>query len=124
MAKRKNPDTSLEAYHSLDPVKISEMHKKIARAVKALGSGNYEAIALYLGVAESKVWKRLKEAQDAGLIFKTGETVLTKSNCKSYVYACVGEKVPAPVRKPEKSIKGKSVSDYSRELIKPQPTLF
>jgi DNA-binding Lrp family transcriptional regulator len=114
--KKLPPETSRAAYHSLDPVKISEMHKKIQKALKALGSANYEGIALYLGVPEQRVWKRLKEACDAGLISKTGETVPTKSNRQSYVYAAVGE-TPIPIKpKREKSLPGKSIVDYSKAI--------
>jgi predicted transcriptional regulator len=123
MGKQKPPLTSLEAYHNLDPIRISEMHKKIAKALKALGSANFEGIALYLGIPESRVWKRLNEAAKAALIYKTGATVPTKSGCKSYVYAVVGEN-PAPRPQPEKAMKGKSIVDYSRTIQTIQQNLF
>jgi hypothetical protein len=123
MGKRKNPPTSLEAYHRLDPVRLSQTQQDIVRAVKALGEANFEAVASFLMVKPEKIWKRMGECEKAGAIYKPGNTVLTKNGYKSYTYRInqAGESTE-PVT--EKALPGKSVSDYSKKLIPQQANLF
>lgn len=85
---RKNPETSMEAYHRIMASGTKETtYKKIIQALKVIGSGNYEAIATAACENESRIWKRLKECRDMGLIIDTGKRVLTKSGSNSMVYA-------------------------------------
>lgn len=123
MGSRKNPATSLEAYHSLDPVKLSQIQQDIVRAVKALGEANFEAVASFLMVKPEKVWKRMGEVAKSGAIYKPGNTVLTKNGYKSYTYRATqpGQSIE-PVT--EKAIPGKTVSDFSKKLIPIQSQLF
>lgn len=123
MTKRNNPSTSLEAYRNLDPVRLSKMHQDIVRALKAIGEGNYEAIASFLMVKPEKVWKRLNEAEKAGAIFKPGNTVITKNGAKSYTYRATQ---PGQSNEPitEKAMPGKTISDFSKQIHKIQQTLF
>lgn len=114
MGTRKNPETSLLAYRSLDPVRLSTMHRKIIDALSVIGKGNYEQIAAQCGEPEKRIWKRLNEVEKAGAIYNTGETVLTKDNCKSSVYA-IG-KAPGSVKKKERTMKGKTVADFSKAI--------
>lgn len=116
-ATKKPPATSIEAYKSLDPIKVSEMHGRIAAAVMSLGEANYEQVAEKIGEKEERVWKRLNEVCKAGLIHNTFKTRLTKNKRASYIYA-PGSGVE-PVKKKERIMKGKSIADYSREFIKP-----
>jgi predicted transcriptional regulator len=122
MSKRKNPDTSLEAYRSLDPIKISQIMIKISEAVKVLGKANYEMVASHLGMKEERVWKRFIDCVRANLIHRTDETRQTKQNRKSYLYA------PGPstetIQREQKVMKGKTVADHSRAIKKlSQPIL-
>lgn len=118
--KRKNPDTSLDAYKSLDPIKISLRMQKIADGLNAIGKGNYEQIALAAGLREDQVWKRLIDCMKSGLIHRTQEKRKTKDNRDSYVFA-PGPATQIAARK-ERVMKGKTVSDYSKELVKTKPT--
>lgn len=123
MGKRKNPPTSLEAYHNLDPIRLSQTQQDIVRAVKALGEANFEAVAAFLMVKPEKIWKRINECEKAGAIYKPGNTVLTKNGYKSYVYRATQ---PGQSTEPvtEKALKGDTVADYSRKLIPTQANLF
>lgn len=115
MTKRKNPDTSLDAYKSLDPIKISLRMQKIADGLNTIGKGNYEQIALAACLREDQVWKRIIDCIRAGLIHRTQEKRKTKDNRDSYVFA------PGPATqiaaKKERVMKGPSVSDFSKKLI-------
>lgn len=115
MRKVKPVETSLEAYRSLDPVRISQTMQKIADTLKVIGKGNYEQIAAASNMAEAKVWKRLIDCVRAGLIHRTEETKLTKNGCKSYLFA------PGPatqiVKKRERVMKGKTVAQYSKDIL-------
>lgn len=112
--KRKNPETSLEAYKKLDPIRVSQTMNKIAQALVIIGKGNYEMIAEAAGMAEQKCWKRLIDCVRAGLIHRTDETKITKSGCKSYMYA-IG---PASqvANKRERVLKGRTVQDFSKAI--------
>ena len=105
---------------NLDPIKVSQTMTKIAETLKAIGKGNYEQIAEASGMPEAKVWKRLIDCIRAGLIHRLDETKKTAHGNKSYLYA------PGPAtqlqKKNERVMKGKTVVDYSRELVKPKTT--
>jgi hypothetical protein len=121
MGTRKNPETSLEAYHGLDPVRLSQTHQDIVRAVKALGEANFEAVAAFLMVKPEKIWKRMGEVAKLGAIYKPGNTVLTKNGYKSYTYRATE---PGQSTEPvtEKALPGKSVADYAKKII--QTSIF
>jgi len=122
MSKRPNqPATSRAAFHSLDPERLRATYKKIYDALLVIGEGNYEAISRQANTPEEKIWKRMKDAVDKGLIHNTGKTVMTKNNRMSYVFA-LG---PAPeiVKKKERVMRGKSVVDYSKAILnQPKPS--
>jgi hypothetical protein len=122
MGKRKNPDTSNDAYHNLDPIRVSKTMTKITEALKVIGKGNFEDIALAAGMAEQKVWKRLIDCVRAGLIHRLDEKKKTKQNNNSYLYA------PGPAtqlrQKRERVMKGKTVADHSRDIQEIQKTIF
>lgn len=124
MPERKNPETSLAAYRSLDPIRITKTYKIILDALKVIGTGNYEAIAKQATVPESRIWKRLNEMEGAGLIYKPGTTVTTKSGRQSFQYCICDNNQPRIENKREKSMKGKSVSDYSKTINEIQQNLF
>lgn len=95
MPKNKLPETSLEAYHALQPGQLREMYNKIVGALKILGAATYEELSDYLGCQDrNMISRRLKEMmpKDASnpkglnLIFKTGNKRLTKRNRNAFVY--------------------------------------
>lgn len=124
MPERKLPETSLAAYRSLDPVRITKTYQIILDALKVIGTGNYEAIAKQATVNESRIWKRLSEMESAGLIYKPGTTVTTKSGRQSFQYSICNPNEPKIEKKTEKVLKGKSVSDYSKTISSIQANLF
>jgi hypothetical protein len=87
MGKRKNPETSLEAYRNLNPIKVSQTMLKISEALKTIGKGNYEDISRASGMPEAKVWKRLIDCVRGELIHATGETKPTVHGNKSNIFA-------------------------------------
>jgi len=84
---RKNPETSLQAYERITQKVRDTTYKKIIEALKKIGEGNYEAISLAAGEKESRIWKRLGELRNMGVIIDTGKRTLTKDNNNSMVYA-------------------------------------
>lgn len=112
--KRKNPQTSLDAYNSIDPIKVSQTMQKISDALIAIKKGNYEMIAEQAGMPEQKTWKRLIDCVRAKLIHRTEETKLTKNGYKSYLFA------PGPaseeVEKKKKVMKGPTVQQFSKAI--------
>jgi DNA-binding Lrp family transcriptional regulator len=117
---RKNPETSLLAYERImRPGAKETTYKKIINALMSIGTGNYEAIAKSCCTDESKVWKRLGEMRNMGLIIDTGLRVQTKNNNKSMVYALFTDKekyknIPKPERLPKNQA---TAVDYANLII-------
>lgn len=121
MSKNKVPSTSLAAYRSLEPAKLSKMHNLIIEALTVLGEANYEGISAYLKMKEEKVWKRINEVVKLGAIHNTQKTVMTKNNRMSYLYG-IGPGTGVP--KKEKVLTGKTVQDFSKAILnQPMPSL-
>jgi predicted transcriptional regulator len=114
--KRKNPETSNEAYRSLDPMKINETHGRILDGLKSIGSGTYEDLANFLSLENQRVWRRLSELHRGGLIHRTGERKIMKSGRQGFVW--VPGSATEPVKKKERVLKGKTVVDFSKSILK------
>lgn len=77
--KKKPPiDTSLAAYHSLDPSKVETIKSRIMEALKVLGRGSSEQLADYLGMEYDSCWKRCSDLKNDGKIFASDHKVLTR----------------------------------------------
>ena len=113
---RKSIQTSVDAFRSLDPAKINEIHKKILAALEVIGSGTYEDLAVYLHLEPQRVWRRLSELSKANLIHRPGERKVMKSGRMGMVWALGPE--PKTTKKKELVLSGKSVADYSRAIKK------
>lgn len=88
LTMRKNPETSMEAYQRIMMPGARECtYKKVLESLQRIGEGNYEAIAAACFEKESRIWKRLGEMRNMGLIVDTGKRTLTKDNNNSMVYA-------------------------------------
>lgn len=127
MAK-KTPETSKEAYRSLDPDKIREIYQLILFSLSQLGEATFEEIAASLKVSKDRVWKRLSELNKEGLIYRPGNKRMLKSGRSGYTWMLT-EKGRPNTTKAEKALKGKSVSDYSKKITElsnqyTQSTLF
>ena len=117
---RKNPETSIEAYERIMASGTRETtYRKIIQALQTIGEGNYEAIALAANETESRIWKRIKETRDMGLIIDTGKRVLTKSGSNSMVYALFTDAHKySHIPKPERVSKSQtSAVDYANMII-------
>lgn len=122
MAKRKSVETSLEAYASLNPVNILEVHLRIMDALRIIGSGTYEDIARQAKLEPQRVWKRLSECLKAGVVYRPGTKKLLKSGRNGFVWALTDPNSP-PSIVTEKFPSGKSSNDYAKQIIH-QSTLF
>lgn len=86
------PVTSIEAYKSITPEMLLSHHGKILLALKELGSGMYEEIAVKTGLERHSVARRLKELQyfsPQPLIYNTGEKRKTSTGRNAFVYKLV-----------------------------------
>jgi DNA-binding Lrp family transcriptional regulator len=115
MPKRKNPETSIEAYRSLNPDKLNEMYKSIITALSEIGEGTMEDIAKQIGCKSDKIWKRLSELSKNGIIHRPGNKRVLKSGKMGYTWM-LGSGEEIKTNKPERSLKGKTVSDFSKKI--------
>jgi hypothetical protein len=119
MSNRKVNENSSAAFRSLDPSQLSKTYADIMFALKNMpDGGTWEQIAKVLKEKESRIWKRLNELGANNLIHRDGRRVLSSGRFGSIW------KIGPPGTEPttEKALPGKSVVDYSREII--QPSLF
>lgn len=86
MRKSNPPQTSIDAYRSLDPANINETYKKIVSALVVIKSGTFEDIAKHLKVEKSVVWKRLGEMEKMKLLQRPGKKKKLKSGREGYVW--------------------------------------
>lgn len=116
MAKANIPETSRDAYKSLEPEKIAKMYLNIVKALEEGGPMTYEGIAAHLGEKPERVWKRMSEAHRLGLVHRTGDRKTMSSGRQGFIWAAGG--TPEPVKKRERVMKGKTVADYSVSINK------
>ena len=122
MSKKKLPETSLEAYRKLDPLRLTKTYLQIQEALKVIKEGNFEMIANQIGIKPEKVWKRLSELENSGIIYKPGHKIPTSTGSNAYIYKLSSKKRMEKMQT-ERSLPGKTISDFSKSLYK-QPTLF
>lgn len=120
MSKRKNPPTSTEAYKSIDPSTIRKMYKDILGTLNIIETGTYEDIASFLEEKPERIWRRLSEMGEMGLIHRPGDRKLMSSGRYGMVWK-IGAAVE-PEKKKKKIMKGPSVADFSRAILQPQPS--
>lgn len=124
MPARKIIDTSLAAFHSLDPSKVETIKKKIMEALKVLGKGSSEQLADFLGMDYDSVWKRCSDLKNDKKIFASDYKVLTRKKRFARQWMICDPNQPKVERPQEKAIKGgESVSDFSRKLIPANPPI-
>lgn len=86
MSKRKNPDTSNDAYRAVTLEMLNNHHKRIVGALQNLGTAIYEQIADYTGMDAVQVGRRLIELERMKIVFKPGTKKKTKKNRDAYEY--------------------------------------
>ena len=119
---RKSIQTSVDAFRSLDPAKINEIHKKILAALEVIGSGTYEDLSTYLHLEPQRVWRRLSELGKANLIHRPGERKIMKSGRMGMVWRLGPE--PKSTKKKERVMKGPSVATFAKAILNQSERLF
>lgn len=119
MKKKCPPQTSIDAFHSLDPEKISQIQKDIVMALRVKGPMTYEQIASHLKKDPSRIWKRMSEGHRMGIVERTGERRKMASGRDGFIWKAT-DLLPIT----EKAIEGKAVVDFSRALIQPNPKKY
>lgn len=85
--KRKQPETSLEAWRSVkNTLMLSQHHSRILAALGELKEAIYERIAIHCDMEKNQISRRLLELERLGIIEKTGNTSLTLSGRKANMY--------------------------------------
>lgn len=131
MARKRLPQTSIDAYHSLDPELLTDRYKKILMSLSVLGEATSEEIAAHAKLDNSKVWKRMSELEKdeyGAMVYKPGNKRQLKSGRFGYTYMLTAAATPKTIA--EKNIyksKEKTAGDYASNLINKSfnaPTLF
>lgn len=108
-------ETSLAAYRSLDPTKLSETKRQILYALSQLFVATHEEVAAFMKVDRSVVWKRMSELERDGMIFKPGIKKALRSGRAGFCYQLTSASQPRTTAA-EKALKGHSIVDYSRKI--------
>lgn len=116
MRKSKMPETSLDAYRSLDPARLSDTYKKILLALTELGSGTFEDIAKKMKVDKSVVWKRLSELERANILYRPGTKKTLKSGRAGFVWMILSLDGVASIIEEAKLKSTQTVQDHSRNI--------
>src|SRR6266496_5306529 len=116
MKKKQIPDTSREAFKSLDPIKLSETYRKILYSISKLGECTTEESAAFLKIDHSKVWKRYSELAKMNLIYRPGNKRLLRSGRNGFTWRLTTNAIPT-TQAAEKALRGPAIVDYSRKLI-------
>lgn len=119
MAKRKNPDTSLDAYKSLNAGKLLEIYARIKWALSQIGEGTWEDIGHILKEKDSKIWRRLSEMERLEIIYRTENKKVLSSGRKGYTWRLT------PLHTPTVIDHSRKIQDISKQAEKYKPqTLF
>lgn len=115
---RKQPQTSKEAFLSVSLEMKNKHYGQILKALKELGSGNYEDIALFLGLEPTQVGRRLKEMRDNKLLFISGLKKPTKKGRAAFVHYIMGSSQPKTENEVNYKKVKKTAAEYANSLIK------
>lgn len=114
MAKKQVPETSLEAFRSLDPAKIRDIYKRILLSLSMLEEATSEEIAAHMKTDHDRVWKRMKELTDLELVYKPGTKKVLRSGRMGYCYRLRNDSSFPTVDKAV--LNGDTVADFSRKI--------
>lgn len=117
--KRKNPETSIDAYKSLDPQQLNETYRQILSALDSLGEGSFEDIAAFLKEPPAKIWKRLGELGKMELIYRPGNKRMLKSGRMGFTWMRTN---PSKTEQQKKEVVYKegetTAAEYAGKLIR------
>src|SRR6478735_816063 len=116
MKKSNPPQTSIDAYMSLDPIKLTDTYKNIILALTELGSGTFEDIAKKMKVDKSVVWKRLSELERANILYRPGTKKTLKSGRDGFVWMILSLDGVASIVEEAKLKSTQTVQDRSRNI--------
>lgn len=116
MRKSNPPQTSIDAFRSLDPAKLSDTYKKIILALSELGSGTFEDIAKKMKVDKSVVWKRLSELERASILYRPGTKKTLKSGRSGFVWMILSLDGISSIIEEDKLKSTQTIQDHSRNI--------
>jgi predicted transcriptional regulator len=116
MRKSNPPQTSIDAYKSLDRAKLSDTYKKIVLALAELGSGTFEDIAKKMKVDKSVVWKRLSELERANILYRPGTKKTLKSGKLGFVWMILSLDIISSLIEESKLKSTQTIQDHSRNI--------
>lgn len=116
MRKSNPPQTSIDAYKSLDRAKLSDTYKKIVLALAELGSGTFEDIAKKMKVDKSVVWKRLSELERANILYRPGTKKTLKSGRLGFVWMILSLDIISSLIEEAKLKSTQTIQDHSRNI--------
>lgn len=117
MSERKNPETSIAAYKSLDVTQLTQMYKDIISALTVIGEGTFEDVAAHLKVDKARVWKRMSELERMELVYRPGNKRVLKSGRSGFTWMLRIAATPKVEKATERSPKGESVGDFSKKIV-------
>lgn len=116
MSKRKAPpNTSIDAYHSLQPEHLAEIYRKILEALGKIGEGTFEEIASVAKLPKDRVWRRMNELQKLELVYRPGNKRPLRSGRLGYTWMLTDKSVPK-TQNAERALKGKPVHEYAKSI--------
>lgn len=119
MAKRKLPDTSLEAFRALQSEEMIKTYNDILATLSVLGESTFEEIAKFLKCKPDKIWRRMSELHEKyKLIHRPGTKRVLKSGRKGYTWKLNPEVEPL-IATVDRILPGKTVSEYSKAFNQP-----
>lgn len=116
MKKSNVPETSKEAFKSLDPARLRDSYKQIILALSELGSGTFEDIAKKMKADKSVVWKRLSELERANILYRPGTKKTLKSGRSGFVWMILSLDGIASLIEEAKLKSTQTVQDHSRNI--------
>ena len=116
MRKSNVPETSKEAYQSLDPARLNDTYKSIILALSELGSGTFEDIAKKMKVDKSVVWKRLSELERASILYRPGTKKTLKSGRSGFVWMILSLDGISTLIEDAKLKSTPTIQDHSRNI--------
>lgn len=115
------PETSKEAYYSLDHDSIDTLHRHILTALAEMGQGTSEQVSTHTGIAHARLWKRFSELERDEKIYNTKIKHKNKSGRNAFQYALRGSETKLP--ETEKTLEGNNVNHYVGKILQ-QKELF
>lgn len=115
MAK-KLPDTSVEAWRSIDPTQLAQIYRGILYALGIMNKATFEEIAAHMKVDKSRVWKRMSELERMKLVYRPGSKKLLRSGRNGYEWALTSQVIPQTEKDLKTLKETQTIQDHSRNI--------